>query len=136
VHHIDPLKFAVSSDNPARYNDADNLAITACWNPWEDDKHKIEHLTTLEGVDCAAPYLITDKENYIRRPQVDLREGMEICYEKPQILNSRGQFEDIIPAKTLYASSSGLIITSPELPTIVREHEKGPTKPHGKDGYE
>lgn len=117
VHHINPLKYAVSSENPGEYNNSDKLAISMQWNAWEDDNHQMEHLTTIEGIDAGNPYLVKTENGYVRRAQCDLRKGDVICYEKPQVLVG-GKFQDFIPEKTLFLSSSGLIIASPEIPEI------------------
>lgn len=117
VHHINPLKYAVSSENPGEYNNSDKLAISMQWNAWEDDNHQMEHLTTIEGIDAGNPYLVKTEKGYVRRAQCDLRKGDVICYEKPQVLVG-GKFQDFIPEKTLFLSSSGLIIASPEIPEI------------------
>lgn len=129
VHHINPLKYAVSSENPGEYNNSDKLAISMQWNAWEDDNHQMEHLTTIEGIDAGNPYLVKTENGYVRRAQCDLRKGDVICYEKPQVLVG-GKFQDFIPEKTLFLSSSGLIIASPEIPEISqnREHQAGKSK--------
>lgn len=117
VHHNKPLKYAISSENPNEYNNKDNLAITMQWNAWEDDNHQMEHFTTLEGIEAGNPYLVKTEKGYVRRAQCDLHEGDVICYEKPQV-KVGGRFQDFIPDKTLFLSSTGLIITSPEVPDV------------------
>ncbi len=124
VHHNSPLKYAVSSANPLIYNDGKNMAVTMLWNPWEDDSHKLEHLATLEGIECAAPYLMKEGSRYVRRMQCDLVKGAVICYEKPQIADENGRFRDLIPEETLLMTSSGCLVSYPELPACALEYEK------------
>ncbi len=123
IHHNDPLKYAVSSENPNEYNNQDNLAISMQWDAWEDDNHQMEHLTTIEGLDAGNPYLVKTKSGYVRRTQYDLQEGDIICYEKPQV-KVGGKFRDFIPEKTLFLSSTGLTVTSPEIPEVSLSREQ------------
>ncbi len=124
VHHNNPLKYAVSSVSPLFYNNGKNLTVTMVWKPWEDDNHKLEHLATLEGIECAAPYLMKEGNRYVRRMQCDLVKGSVICYEKPQIADENGRFRDLIPEETLLMTSSGCLISYPELPSCALEYEK------------
>lgn len=127
VHHNDPLKYAVASPDPLSYNRGNRLVVTVQWKPWEPDNHKFEHLTTIEGLDCHNPYLVAGADgSYKRYPQCDLREGMRICYEKPQVQKSDGSFEDVIPPNTLFLSSQGTRIPYPELPPAGREYSRIP----------
>lgn len=129
VHHNDPLKYAPSTSHPEEFNGSGKLVITVQWKPWEPDFHKLEHLTTIEGLDCHNPYLVAEGDGSYRRfPQCDLKKGMEICYEKPQIQNKNGGFDDIIPENTLMITSSGAKIAYPHLP----EHVHNRTLTHAR----
>lgn len=120
VHHITPLKYAVCTDTPGEFNAPGNLAICKQWNDWEDDKHQLEHLATIEGGEYTAPYLIEKDGQYVRRPQCDLRKGDNICFEKLQIFEN-GRYKSLIEEDTLYISSSGLSISSPKVPPLLQE---------------
>ena len=120
VHHITPLKYAVCTDTPGEFNAPGNLAICKQWNAWEDDKHQLEHLATIEGGEYTAPYLIEKDGQYVRRPQCDLRKGDTVCFEKLQIFEN-GKYKSLIEEDTLYISSSGLSISSPKVPPLLQE---------------
>lgn len=120
VHHITPLKYAVCTDTPGEFNAPSNLAICKQWNDWEDDKHQLEHLATIEGGEYTAPYLIEKDGQYVRRPQCDLRKGDTVCFEKLQIFEN-GRYKSLIEEDTLYISSSGLSISSPKVPPLLQE---------------
>ncbi len=120
VHHITPLKYAVCTDTPGEFNAPGNLAICKQWNAWEDDKHQLEHLATIEGGEYTAPYLIEKDGKYMRRPQCDLKKGDTICFEKLQIAE-KGGYRPLIAEDTLYISSSGLSISSPKVPQLSQE---------------
>lgn len=134
VHHITPLKYAVCTDTPGEFNAPGNLAICKQWNDWEDDKHQLEHLATIEGGEYTAPYLIEKDGQYVRRPQCDLRKGDNICFEKLQIFEN-GRYKSLIEEDTLYISSSGLSISSPKVPPLLQElqmHKIMPKSAHGR----
>lgn len=124
VHHNDPLKYAICSNNPNDFNRQDNLVITMPWNAWENDNHQMEHFTTMEGVEVAAPYQVKDGSAYKRFPQYDLKKGDVICYEKPQV-KVGGTFKDFIPENTMFISSSGLVLPSPKMPELSSRLTKG-----------
>ena len=128
IHHNDPLKYAIASAAPSRFNVDGHLVVTVQWKPWETDFHKLEHLGTIEGLDSTNPYLISSPEGGLqRRPQCDLSKGTTIYCEKLQIKNQQGKFEDVIPDNTLLLTSQGAKISYPQVPEVERSQQKGHT---------
>lgn len=109
VHHNLPRRFGACFKDPNVLNNQTNLAVTAQWKVWEEDKHQMEHFWGMSQYEGVGNFL-TQTDGVFSREDV-IKNLNEIYYEKPQ--DTKGN--DLIPDNTLYLSSN-VTVTAPIIP--------------------